>query len=107
MHLFIVLMSTGMAALAIAVALIPLWLGALVQAAVAIFSKGRAARFVPLAFGVIGRSASVYTFCISDRVFPWWGGAVYWLIYALLLWAADSLACRIRAWFSARRSLRG
>lgn len=102
--MFIVLMSTGMVALAIALALVPLWMGALVQAAVALFSKGRVARFVPLAFGVLGLGVSLHAFCISDRVFAWWTVLVYWLLYALILWAADSLARRVRTWLRARRS---
>lgn len=105
--MIIALMSTGLAALAIAIALTPLWLGALVQAAVALFSKGRVARFVPLALGVLGLGVSLYSFCISSQVFHWLAVLIYWLVYALLLWAADSVARRIRAWLLAKRVLKG
>lgn len=105
-HLFIGLISAGAMALVIGIMLIPLWLGALVQAAVALFSKGRVARFVPLALGAVGLAVSLWSLCISSQTFPWWAILIYWLIYVLLLWAADAVARRIRAWISAKRASR-
>lgn len=95
-HLMLGFMALGMLAAAIAIGLLPLWLGPLVQAIIAAVSKGKIIRWVPGACGILGLLGSLYFFCLKDHVFPWWGVLLYWIVYGLLLWAADVVVCRIK-----------
>lgn len=106
-HLLIGLMAVGTLAAMIAVFAIPLWLGPLVQALIRFFSRGgKAARWIPVGFGVIGLVWSVWGLGLESQWFPVWGICLYWAVYGLLLWAADTLAGRLRAWADSRKAVK-
>lgn len=102
-HLMLGLMAMGAVFAVIALALVPLWLGPLIQVFIAIFSKGKVARWIPGIFGLIGLAASLYFFCIAEHVLPIWGVLLYWAVYGLLLWAAHAIVCRIKEWLGSRQ----
>ena len=89
-------MAVGAILLAIAIMVIPLWLGPLVQLLIAIFSRGKAARWIPGACGGVGLLLSLYYLCLRECVFPVYGVLVYWAVYGLLLWAAYGLVRLVR-----------
>ncbi len=105
-HLVIILMAAGFVVAAIAVAIIPMWLGPLVQALLAAFSKGRVVRWIPAVLGALGLVTSIYYFCLYERIFPIWGVIIYWIIYGLLLWGVDAIVREIRRWILQKRAAR-
>jgi len=102
-HLMLGLVGIGAFAVVIGIMLIPLWLGPLVQAVIAVFSRGKAARWVPGALGAVGLVMSLYWFCVAEQVFSAVAVVLYWVIYGLLLWAADAVVRRIRGWLGRRK----
>ena len=97
-HLLIGVTASGIAWIFFAVLAIPLWLGPLVQLLVSLLSRGKIARWIPAAFGLLGLVWSVWTLGIRAGWFPLWGIGLYWVVYALLLWAADTIGRRVREW---------
>ena len=96
-HLIFGAMAVGAIFLAVAIMVIPLWLGPLAQLLITIFSKGKTARWIPGACGGAGLLLSLYYLCLKERVFPVYGVLVYWAVYGLLLWAAYGLVQLVRS----------
>lgn len=101
-HLMLGLWAMGLFAVVIMIAVIPLWLGPLLQFLIEIFSRGKAARWVPAVLGGLGLSWSVYVFCVGAGT-KFWIVLAYWAVYALLLWAGYGLGRRFREWREQRR----
>lgn len=106
-HLMIGLWAMGMVVAVVLLALIPLWLGPLLQLLISLFSQGKIARWIPAVLGAMGLSGSTRAFCGEGGIFPLWGVLLYWAVYGLLLWAAYAMADRFRAWFLRLRWRRG
>ena len=109
-HLLLGLTALGASAAVvmamIAIFSIPLWLGPLVQALVRFFSQGKAARWIPARFGVIGLVWSSWDLGIQGKWSPIWGICLYWVAYGLLLWGLDTLAGRLRTWVDSRKTVK-
>ncbi len=101
-HLLIGVTALGVAWIFVAVLAIPLWLGPLIQCLVRLLSRGRTALWIPAALGLMGLVWSGWTLGMRENWFPLWGIGLYWGIYALLLWAADAVARRLREWLTGR-----
>ena len=97
-HLLIGAAALGMFWAFLAVLAIPLWLGPLAQFLVSLIARGRVARWIPAALGLLGLVWSGWTLGIREAWYPLWGIAAYWAVYGLLLWAADALSQWLRAW---------
>lgn len=102
-HLILGLTAIGAFLTVIWILLIPLWLGPLIQILIAVFSKGKTARWVPGCLGLFGLLVSLYFFCLKEAVFPWLGVLFYWVVYGLLLWGVHAIVCRIKEWLRLRR----
>ena len=96
-HLIIGLWAMGMLVAVVLLALVPLWVGPLLQLLISLVSRGKVARWIPAVLGAMGLSGSGRAF------FPLWGVLLYWAVYGLLLWAAYAMADRFRAWVRRRR----
>ena len=105
-HLMIGLWAMVMLVAVILLALVPLWVGPLLQLLISLVSQGKIARWIPAVLGAMGLSGSVRAFCGEGGIFPLWGVLLYWAIYGLLLWAAYAMADRFRAWVRRMRQRR-
>ena len=102
-HLLIGLTAMGLAAAALAVIVIPLWLGPLAQFLVSLLSRGRTAKWVPAALGALGLGSGLYESIWKKSGFPVRYVLLYWGIYALLLWAFHTLGIRLGNWLRGRK----
>lgn len=105
-HLMLVLFPMGLGVAAIAILMIPLWLGPLVQAVLSALSEKGLIRLIPALLGIVGIIAF-----LSSEIFTLKPIVIYWLIYYSLIAATHAIACWLRqkvlAWFAQRRSTDG